>query len=518
MTRSGTISAAPRPAILPQRQRRTGTARRGMLLGAATLLALGTTALTGRPARAAGTGAKHAATSTPAASVQKNLTVGVGGGILVHLPHPAATVLAADPKVARVEAASPKSIFVIGVTRGTTTVIATDQAGQSIAEYTVRVGPSPARHRVYRRAGVSHVGRVQAAIQRIVPGASGVTVTRAGSAYVLKGTVATPAIAQEAEAIARGYAGKSDHIIDKLGVLSSIQVNVRVRVAEVSRTLVRQLGVNWQALGAGNGWTFGLLTGAAAGAPISPLFPLGLAAGAGGTASQLGAGFSTNHWNVNNVIDALAANQLATILAEPNLTVESGHLARFLSGGEYPVPVPSSGSNSISIQYKQYGVSLTVVPTVLAPDRISLKVEPEVSRLSSQGAISVPVVGGTIAVPALLVQRAQTVVELGSGQAFAIAGLLQTTTGQETSGLPGASDIPVLGAMFRTNHFQRTANELVIIVTPYLVNPVSKASDLHTPTQHFVPATDLEQILFGKQVDTGPHPNGTPLDAGFLME
>ncbi len=466
---------------------------------------------------------RPAAEAAPAAGVTRPIAVGIGGGILVHLPGPASTVLAADPKIARVEPASPTSLFVIGVARGTTSVIATNQAGEAVAQYVVRVSGRVAPEALGARrtggAGGSVVLHVQSAINRIVPGAGSVQVRKVGAAYVLSGAVATPAIAQQVEAIARAFAGKDPQLINQMTVLSSIEVNVRVRVAEISRTMVRQLGLNWQALGKASTWRFGLLTGAAATAPISALLPLGLTPSAAGQAFQLGAGVTSGHWNIDNVIDALAANQLATILAEPNLTVESGNLARFLSGGEYPVPVPSSGSNSISIQYKQYGVSLSVVPTVIAPDRISLKVMPSVSQLTTTGAISVPIQGGSITVPALLVRRAQTVVELGSGEAFAIAGLLQTTTSQQTNGLPGASDIPVLGGLFNTNQFQRTADELVIIVTPYLVNPVPTPDALHAPTDHFAPATDLEQILFGKQMETGPGPrHAAPLDAGFLME
>lgn len=202
--------------------------------------------------------------------------------------------------------------------------------------------------------------------------------------------------------------------------------------------------------------------------------------------------------------------------------MELGHKADFLSGGEYPIPVPSAGSNSLSIEYKQYGVSLSVTPTVIAPGKISLSVAPEVSALTNAGAISVITAGGPVSVPALTVRKAKTVVELGSGQAFAIAGLLQSTTGQTGSALPGTENIPVLGALFRQSQYQRKDDELVIIVTPYLVNPVSSPSKLHSPTDDFVPATDLQQILYGKEMQTTgkeKQPSSVaPLDAGFLME
>lgn len=438
------------------------------------------------------------------------LRLGVGGGILVQLPAPAATVLAADPKIAKVEPASANSLFVIGIGAGVTTVIATTQSGQPIAQYTVAVTAAPAAPGPNARGAAPAVtaSSIQAAIASMVPDAYGVSVRRAGQTLVLAGTVATPEIAAQTVAMARAYGGAGAQVINNLAVLSSIQVNVQVRVAEVSRTLIRNLGFNWQALGNGLHWQFGLLTGLASAGAISAQTPLN-------NGNQLGVGYTSpsGRWNATSIINALAQNQLITLLAEPNLTVESGHAASFLSGGEYPIPVPSSGSNQISIEYKQYGVSLAVVPTVLSPGRISLNIKPEVSALSTAGAISI----NGVSVPALTTQKAETTVELGSGQSFAIAGLLDNTLNQTGSGVPGVSSIPVLGAMFDNTQFQRTSDELVIIVTPYLVNPVSNSNLLHAPTDHFIPAISLEQILFGHQLAIGSTP-GTPLDAGFIME
>ena len=251
-----------------------------------------------------------------------------------------------------------------------------------------------------------------------------------------------------------------------------------------------------------------MLTGAASSAAIGAQTPLN-------NGDQIGANYSSpsGRWSATSVINALAQNELITLLAEPNLTVESGHAASFLSGGEYPIPVPSSGSNQISIEYKQYGVSLRVVPTVLSPGRISLEVKPEVSALSTAGAISI----NGVSVPALTTQKAATTIELGSGQSFAIAGLLDNTVNQTGSGLPGLSSIPILGAMFDSTQLQRSSEELVIIVTPYLVNPVANSNMLHAPTDNFVPATSLEEILFGHELAIGTE-HGTPIDAGFITE
>lgn len=447
----------------------------------------------------------------PSATVKTRfLRLGVGGGILVQLPAPAATVLAADPKIAKVEPASANSLFVIGIGAGVTTVIATTQAGQPIAQYTVVVtsAPSSPGSSVPGAATAATASSIQTAIASMVPGTDDVSVRLAGQALVLAGTVATPEIAAQTVAMAHAYAGTGAQVINNLAVLASIQVNVRVRVAEVSRTLIRNLGFNWQALGKGLHWQFGLLTGVASSSPINAQTPLN-------NGDQLGASYTSpsGRWSTTSIISALIQNQLVTVLADPNLTVESGHAASFLSGGEYPIPVPSSGSNQISIEYKQYGVSLAVVPTVLSPSRISLKIKPEVSALSTAGAISI---NGT-SVPALTTQKAQTTVELGSGQSFAIAGLLDNTLNQTGTGVPGVSSIPVLGAMFDNTQFQRSSEELVIIVTPYLVNPAANPNLLHAPTDNFIPAISLEQILFGHELAVGTG-RGTPLDAGFIME
>ena len=308
--------------------------------------------------------------------------------------------------------------------------------------------------------------------------------------------------------------------MDNLTVLGAIQVNVRVRIAEISRQVTRQLGFNWQALGSGPGWRFGLLSGAASGGAISPLLPLGLPLFANSTAvpNQLGAGFTSGNklWDVNGIIDALAADQLITILAEPNLTALSGETANFLAGGEFPIPIAgntSNGATTITVEFKTFGISLAVVPTVLSPTRVNLRVRPEVSQLSTNGAVSVPLATGTLTIPALTVRRAETTIELGSGQSFAIAGLLQKTSIDQTNALPWIGEVPVIGALFKSNDFQRGESELVIIVTPYVVQPASSPTALRTPVDGFRPATDLDRILLGRQ--QAPGPAGTPpLDAG----
>jgi pilus assembly protein CpaC len=489
-----------------------------------------TTGATSRPASAAQ--ATNGAAGENATVQPINLTVEVGRGMLIRLPQAAATVMAAQPEIARVQPASPTSLFLMGVAPGRTTVIATTENGTPIVQYevTVKGGAAPAVPNVVTGAPTGGGGgeamvsaatarSVENSIGQIVQGAQGVRVRAVGHDLMVSGTVVAPAAAQQVDAIARAYLGEKGTVIDNLTVLTSITVNVRVRFAEISRTITRQLGFNWQILGKGGNWKFGTLTGAAASGTISPLTPLGVSGLADAAPYQIGGGYSSSLWDLNGIIDALASDKLITVLAEPNLTAQSGETASFLAGGEFPVPVAAGSSGQLSISFKQYGVSLDLVPTVLSQDRLSLRVRPEVSQLSTQGEVSLPVSGGVVNVPALTVRRAETTIELGSGQSFAIAGLLQKDLTDQNSGLPFLSEVPVLGALFRSTDFQRGETELVIIVTPYLVKPAPSPAQLHSPTDNFVPATDLERILYGRQMARASSaPDGGRLDAGFVLK
>ena len=227
--------------------------------------------------------------------------------------------------------------------------------------------------------------------------------------------------------------------------------------------------------------------------------------------------------DINNVIDALAQDQLVHVLAEPNITAISGETASFLVGGEFPIPV-AAFNQTVSIEFKQYGVSLAFVPTVLESGRISLHVRPEVSQLSDQGAVQLQAGNNTsIQIPALQVRRADTTVELGSGQSFAIAGLMQDTTRLTRNGIPFLSDIPILGALFSSDNFQRNETELVILVTPYLVQPATSPAALTTPDTGWRAPGDLERILLLRQKASGRATNAAirttvPGDAGFIVQ
>jgi pilus assembly protein CpaC len=495
------------------------------LLALGWILCAGTALAQTSPPAPLGSG-QHPPASAPAVTSRPiPVILDTGSGRLIQLPAPAATILAADPRIARVQPASPTSIFLMGVGAGHTTVIATAEGGAPIAEYDVTVRSSAsASDQGLRTPAAPTANAIAGAIRRSLPGMGSVRVTAAGNAFVLNGTVANAADAQRAEAVARASAGDSHEVINSLELLSGTQVNVRVRVAEISRQITRELGFNWQAVGKFGSFVLGLRTGGGATNVVNAITGSALSTGTlATTASRFAAGVLTNNLDINTVIDALAADQLITILAEPNLTAQSGETASFLAGGEFPVPVngtTNNGSTTVTVEFKQFGVSLSFVPTVLGPNRLNLRIRPEVSELSNNGAVSLPLGTGSVTIPALQVRRAETTVELGSGQSFAIAGLLQRNTTQFGDGVLGLGDIPIIGPLFRSNRFQRSETELVIIVTPYLVRPAANPNQLAGPTDGFRPATDLDRILFQRQIARGsalPQLRSHP-DAGFILE
>jgi pilus assembly protein CpaC len=424
------------------------------------------------------------------------LSMDAGTGKVVVLEAAAANVFVADPKVAEVRPASASSLFVFGVGPGHTTVAALDTAGHLISQYEVTVLPS-------------HFGanEAQAAIARMIPGGR-ISVQPASKGLLLTGQVNNAGESAQATAIARGYLGDNQMVENQIAVQSSIQVTLQVRVAEMSRQVVRSLGVNWSVLG-----DIGKL------GTISFATPGGVVANAFGS---LGGSYVNNRVNANGMIDALAQDNLAHILAEPTLTVMSGQTASFLVGGEFPVPV-SEQNGSIAVSFKNFGVSLAFVPTVFSDGRINIHVAPEVSSISNQNSVTVGAGAGTansFTIPSLVVQRAETSVELGSGQSFAIAGLLQDTVTHNTNGLPFLGDVPILGPLFRSDSFSRQQTELVILVTPFIVRPVNDRLALHTPDETYTPPGELDRLLLLHQTGTGRPgmPVRIPGDAGFVVQ
>ena len=426
----------------------------------------------------------HAPGTTPqTATVPLELIV--GQGVTLPLPANATSAMVARSEVADAQMPVPRALFIFGKTPGRSTVQALDAHGQLLASVDVTVVPDIAR------------------LRADFAGIPGARISMSGGALLLEGDIASPAAAARALVLAlASVGGKPELVVNQMKVTQSTQVNLRVRVAEVSRTLAREIGFNFDIFGAVGGFNLGVATGRTVVGATGEL----LRSGTG--ASNFGLSRRTDSLDMNAVIDALEEDGLVTVLVEPNLTARSGETASFLSGGEFPIPV-SQTLNAIIIEFKRFGVALDFTPTVLDGGRIALKVRPEVSELNDAASVEI----NGIRVPGLSVRRAETTVELASGQSFAIAGLLRANASNSVRAVPLLSQIPVLGALFRSTRFQRQETELVIIVTPYLVEPAASPADLALPTDSVIPASDLGRLLGGRL--TRP---ALPAAAGFILE
>ena len=379
----------------------------------------------------------------------ERITVELNEGTLVRLDAPAAAVFVANPEIADVAVKSPRLVYVFGKAPGETTLYAVDENEDILVNAALSV--------------THNLSRLEATLRSLLPGST-INVLSVDGGIVLDGYVSTAVESTDATMVATRFITQDEAVINRLRVTEANQVNLRVRVAEVSRQLLRQLGFNWAAALNGSDIAFGVVTKA---------FP-GSEALLGSTLQpndKYFAGISAGDFDLNALIDALAEDNLVSLLAEPNLTALSGETASFLAGGEFPVPIAQDSgedSNTITVEFKNFGVSLAFTPTVLSSSRISMRVRPEVSALSDQGAVQL----GNFVIPALSVRRAETTVELASGQSFAIAGLIENNSTLNATKVPGLGDIPILGELFRSDSFNRQETELVIIVTPYVVQPI----------------------------------------------
>jgi pilus assembly protein CpaC len=434
------------------------------------------------PAPAAGAHRSYAGEATQIPANGKPIVLEVGKGTLIRLTRPASTVFVASPDIADVQIKSPELIYLSAKAPGQTVIYAVDGGDTVLLNAPVRV--------------VFDLSELRQSLERTVPG-NAISVTQVDSSLVLSGAVASAGQSEKARVLAAAVTGgvKGGQVINRLSVATPNQVNLQVRIAEIDRDILKQLGINWQKPN-GN-------------VQFATAFPTVPA-----SAFLLGK-FLPGSEQITVTLDALATEGFVSILAEPNLTAVSGQTASFLAGGEYPYPVAQGGSVGtapvITIQFQQYGVQLAFTPTIIDADHLSLRVRPEVSQLDYTNAVTL--VAGAPPVPGLTVRRAETTIELASGQSFALAGLLMHNTSQNISKVPGLGDIPILGALFRSNKFLNNESELVVIVTPYLVRPPVTA--LATPTDGFQAPHDVQQVLWGDTWRRGlPAPARGPLDAG----
>lgn len=424
--------------------------------------------------------------SSTTAIATKAIDVELNEGRLIKLSGDATSVFIANPGIADVAIKSPRLVYIFGKTPGETTLYAVDRNDRMIASLRIMVN--------------HNLSGLNGALRRVIPG-SDIKATSIDGAIILTGTVTDSVDAENARRIAARYIGKKEEVLNQIRVMAPNQVNLRVTIAEVERSVTKQFGFNWENLFANGDFALGfaarasdILFDSETGAWITPA----------GSDAILADG-QIGDFNILGMIEALSQDNLLTILAEPNLSALSGETASFLAGGEFPYVVVED--EKTIVQFKDFGVSLSFQPTVLSGGRISMRVRPEVSELSDQGSVTFQ----GFSFPGLRTRRAETTIEVASGQSFAIAGLLLDSSQERLRSFPGLGDIPILGELFQSDRFQRNETELLIIVTPYLVTPINGRFPL--PTDKFVKGPPKTRAL--RNLAEAPYaPDVIPLNDG----
>ena len=396
--------------------------------------------------------------------------VNVHKGTMLRLSRPAVTVFVADPTIADVESRSQQSIFIYGKKMGETTLMVLDDKDRPMVNATVRV---------------THDGIALDKLIKAIAPDSDISVSSVGGGIILDGSVEEPQEAEDIQNLTEKFLGDKESVINRISVTAPTQVNLRVRFAEVSKEVVRILGVTWQAQDFTGKTQFNIFSQ-----------PPSLS---NTSSNVLAVRQMIGPVALDATIDALETEGLVSLLAEPNLSALSGETASFLAGGEFPIPVSAdsggaNGTSTVSISFKTYGVSLAFTPTVLSGNRISLHLRPEVSELSEAGAVTL----NNFRIPGLVTRRADTTIELASGQSFIIGGLMQNRTANSINKVPGLSDVPILGKLFQSRNYQSNQTELVIIATPYLVKPIGAGKKPLLPTDKPMSDYQFERLLNGK--------------------
>ena len=452
-----------------------------------------------------------------AGSTTRALSLPRGKSAVIELPIDARDVVVSDPKVVEVILSTPRRVYLLGQASGQTDAVFFDGAGRQLLRLDIRVDQD--------------VAAIAQTLNRIVPGAQ-IKIDAVNDSIVVSGVAPDTSAADKIVRIAQGFVAKPENVVNMLSIAGRDQVMVKVRIVEVNRSVIKQLGFNLsEVLGqAGSNqsiWglapTFGvngaLLGGLTGGytknTTTQPTMNFTCTTSPSGSCPFVvhGPASGVTNWNtatVTNTVGNQGVNQatakiqafervgLVRTLAEPNVTAISGESAKFLAGGEFPVPVSQDATGKITVEFKQYGIGLGFSPIVLGSGRISMKISTEVSEINSLNSFSTGTSNGaTLVIPGLNVRRVETAVELPSGGAIMLAGLIQNTTKQTLDSLPGLLELPVLGALFRSRDFQNNQSELVVILTPYIVKPTT-LDQLSTPADGMVFASDIETDLLGR--------------------
>ncbi|WP_307366425.1 type II and III secretion system protein family protein [Brevundimonas sp. SORGH_AS_0993] len=463
-----------------------------------------------------------------------------GSSFAVDLPADARDVIVSNPQVAEAMLHSPRRITVIGIAPGETDAVFLDAAGRTILTLRIRVD-----------AGVS---ALQDTLNRLFPSGA-IRAEAVNDSVILTGTAESPSDSTQAARVAGAFVSAPEKVMNLITVPGSDQVTLKVRVVEVQRNAIKQLGFNTSAVVGrlgdaqwllGNAATWGvngaLLGGLSAGTSIDttknyqmqapctgPGWPAGALCpvtvngpqdAANWDTAQPGTGPGSDGLNKGEAtLKAFERVGLLRTLAEPNLTSVNGEAASFLAGGEFPVPASRDSQGQITVQYKPYGVALSFRPVVLSGGRISLQVKVEVSELASQGGLTIGAgTASSITLPGLTVRRSENTIEIPSGGSMMIAGLLQENSRQTVDALPGVTNLPVLGQLFRSRDYLMGETELVVIVEPYLVSPTAP-SRLQTPADGLRIATDSQTIFFGQLNQVYGLPKTAPAGSvGYVIE
>ncbi|SFJ71727.1 type II and III secretion system protein family protein [Caulobacter sp. UNC279MFTsu5.1] len=449
----------------------------------------------------------------------QSLVLSRGKSAIIELPVDVRDMLVTNPAVADAVLRGPRRIYVLGMALGATDAVFFDASGRKILSLAIRVEQDSTA--------------LEETLRRVLPNAN-IQVQAIRDSVILTGAVANTGEAGMASQIASKFVDKPDNVLNMLTIAGKDQVMLKVRIVEVQRNIIKQLGFN-------TGAVLGQLGGAQYSFGMSPTFGVNGALLGGVTGgykldttkqpiaaapAQCTNSTVVNGSNIGNcvgvdrigsdglnsasaMVQAFERVGLLRTLAEPNLTVVSGESGKFLVGGEFPIPVSQDISGRVSLEFKPYGVGLGYTPVVMSGGRISLKLSTEVSELTSLGAFTLASsTGGTnLSVPGLTVRRAETTVELPSGGSLMIAGLLQQTSKQNIDALPGMTNLPILGSLFRSRDYLNGETELVVIITPYIVDP-TKPQNLQTPADGLQTASDMGTVLLGRLNKVVKAPDG----------